>query len=531
MSIKNSFAASIYIPLLQPDGEPVFGSLGESLSGNWSGYAARGQRFTSASGRWTVPNITYNSSGGGAAQTSSIWVGIGGDRGDPTLIQLGTQQEIGPSGTSVYSAWYEILPDNAVFIPTFHVLPGDVIEASLQCDPSAKPYTRETWQLVLRNLTQNAVWTKAVPYTSSLATAEWIVEAVEVNGKISVLPNYESVTFTNMVANGKIPSLTLGKNGIAMVDGNGKRISSPSRALPGTFTAMFGATTPASPSPYVIAPLDVPELYMRSFYLSGINDTQTVLGYLSTGQDINSGFLFDIDLQFGTFSYAANETTQAYGINGHGTVVGISVHRRGNGVVFIPFLYDGTNFSVLKNFPPATPTGLNNAGTVVGFGGKHGFIYQNGSFLTVDYPEKDVSTVCTGINNKGQIVGLYHGKDHPPAGFIYSGGQFSPPIKFPGAISTYPTGINDEGRVAGHYWDGEAARGFTYFNGQYTGFDPAPYNLVEVAGINNLGQIVGKRAMASSSDDYRVFLAYNPERSPNLRDGQGKTNLLASRLG
>ena len=38
--------------------------------------------------------------------------------------------------------------------------------------------------------------------------------------------------------------------------------------------------------------------------------------------------------------------------------------------------------------------------------GSHGFLYRDGAFVTIDFPES-VFTEVTGINNKGQVVGSY----------------------------------------------------------------------------------------------------------------------------
>ena len=78
-----------------PDGRPQFSSLppadtdpqpdideeveiptGQATSRNWSGYAARGEEFTSVSGTWVVPEVGLETPFGADA----AWVGIGGYR-------------------------------------------------------------------------------------------------------------------------------------------------------------------------------------------------------------------------------------------------------------------------------------------------------------------------------------------------------------------------------------------------------------------------------------------------------------------
>lgn len=58
--------------------------------------------------------------------------------------------------------------------------------------------------------------------------------------------------------------------------------------------------------------------------------------------------------------------------------------------------------------------GVNNAGQVVGsyadnLGYAYGFLYSNGEFLTIDYPDAG-GTLITGVNDAGQIIGRYWGR-------------------------------------------------------------------------------------------------------------------------
>jgi probable HAF family extracellular repeat protein len=65
--------------------------------------------------------------------------------------------------------------------------------------------------------------------------------------------------------------------------------------------------------------------------------------------------------------------------------------------------------------PGSTSTqafGLNNAGEVVGAfidnaGKMHGFDFQHGHFVTIDDPNGIGTTTVNGVNNAGQIVGFY----------------------------------------------------------------------------------------------------------------------------
>src|SRR5580658_306962 len=71
------------------------------------------------------------------------------------------------------------------------------------------------------------------------------------------------------------------------------------------------------------------------------------------------------------------------------------------------------------------------------------------SVMPFEVPGSAPWTQAVGINDSGQIVGLY---DTLTAeyGFLYAGGAFTT-ISVPGAQTTDATGINDRGQVVGVY--------------------------------------------------------------------------------
>src|SRR6266849_2362906 len=75
--------------------------------------------------------------------------------------------------------------------------------------------------------------------------------------------------------------------------------------------------------------------------------------------------------------------------------------------------------------------GINDAGQVVGVYDDanrhgHGFLYSGGTFTTLDDPLGTGGTSARGINDAGQIVGEYFvaGSAHAHS-FLYSGGNFA----------------------------------------------------------------------------------------------------------
>ena len=160
---------------------------------NWGGYAVATDFnnpqpvISEVSGSWTVPEVAV-------AQTdtfSAIWIGIGGTFG-MTLIQTGTEQDC-VNGLVSYSAWYELLPNNAVTIPTVNVSPGDTISASITLsDPTAN-----LWTISLSDLSNGQSFSQDFFYNSSRLSAEWVVERPLVNNVLSQLADFSLITFSN----------------------------------------------------------------------------------------------------------------------------------------------------------------------------------------------------------------------------------------------------------------------------------------------------------------------------------------------
>ena len=123
----------------------------------------------------------------------------------------------------------------------------------------------------------------------------------------------------------------------------------------------------------------------------------------------------------------------------------------------------GTYTSIVAPFATSFGTvakGINDSGQVVGVydgfvGWDHGFVESGGTYITIDHPLGVYGTVLFGINNLGQVVGYYNDADTNTNSFVLSGGIYSV-INVPLAvIGTYAYGINDSGQVVGQYFDGD----------------------------------------------------------------------------
>ena len=218
-----------------PDGSPERGMHNQFISSNWSGYVVAnyqtGRKYTSAQMTWVVPTVTYGTSNDTTSSTeySANWVGIGGfcentlcTRGDNTLIQLGTEQDVSPSGVANYYAWYEVLPQAETPLgPGYPVHPGDTITASLSCNQPCSS-RKHTWTLSMQD--EPAApgqpgwsWSKRLSYGSSLLSAEWIEEA-PYEGGILPLADFRVASFSGPdMANGSLPPVS-SANAIQMAD-------------------------------------------------------------------------------------------------------------------------------------------------------------------------------------------------------------------------------------------------------------------------------------------------------------------------
>jgi hypothetical protein len=169
---------------------------------------------------------------------------------------------------------------------------------------------------------------------------------------------------------------------------------------------------------------------------------------------------------------------------------------------------DAPTFPTIPAFlfgPPITlagqdvhATGINDAGTIVGFTEDHnsnshvqGFILQPGGTPTIiDAPFAGVTaTQLFGINAAGAIVGDAT-VGSTVEGFLDQGGTFTK-IMVTGAAFTSASGINDAGVVVGEFIDGNGAHGFVDRAGVFTSIDVPGATFTQANGINNAGDIVG----------------------------------------
>lgn len=149
------------------------------------------------------------------------------------------------------------------------------------------------------------------------------------------------------------------------------------------------------------------------------------------------------------------------------------------------------------NGAPTHVYGINDAGAMVGDFGSypvHGFVYRDDVFTTIDVPGAEY-TLCLGINNAGEIVGIFRdgGGIH---GFLLSHGTFTT-LNVPGGggigtgSATSAHAINASGDIVGDFDDIHGTHGYRYHRGTFTVIDvPGAYS-TQAFGINGSGDVVG----------------------------------------
>lgn len=161
--------------------------------------------------------------------------------------------------------------------------------------------------------------------------------------------------------------------------------------------------------------------------------------------------------------------TEARGINSNDTVAGDYYdsklqRQRGflvNGPYLTTFDYPGAQATMAS----ATNDSSVTVGQYYNGTGGHGFVRYSGKIVSLDHPNAS-NTWATGINNNGQISGVYQDRNGINHGFLYANGKFTD-VNFPGADNTSALGVGPNGAVIGNYFKAGRGHGFMYLNGVY----------------------------------------------------------------
>jgi probable HAF family extracellular repeat protein len=247
-------------------------------------------------------------------------------------------------------------------------------------------------------------------------------------------------------------------------------------------------------------PIDYPGALGTS--ANGINDYGVIVGQFIDAIGVH-GFVLENGV-FKQIDFPGAAFTQALGINNLGHIVGQFSYDPSTNVGHGFLLKEGV-FTTID--PPGATTaeaaGINDYGEITGAfrdnnGTQHGYLWKDGAFQTFDSLQGTTIAEVADINNLHQIVGSFvqplDPQIIPPEltrGFLRDEGIFTP-IDHPQGPNTIAYGINDHGQIVGIY-------GVAF--GQEQGFllDNGVFKLIVVLGatatdaydINNNNQIVG----------------------------------------
>lgn len=223
-----------------------------------------------------------------------------------------------------------------------------------------------------------------------------------------------------------------------------------------------------------------------------------------------AGYLFQDIVNIGDPTF-----NQELGINNSGEIAGyfgsgMAVGHPNKGYTTTSPYTSFTN----ENYPTSVQTqvtGINNAGTTVGFwsdtnlgGGDNnfGFVDQLGTFTDVNNTKAGSGPAINqllGVNDSDIAVGFYVDAAGVTHGYTYgiAGKTFSADINDPNAGTasgqgTTAAAINSSGEIAGFYIAADGSvHGFTDIAGVFTTIDPPGSQATQLFGINVNGFAVG----------------------------------------
>jgi len=162
---------------------------GPGVAGNWAGYVALGDDFTSVTARWTQPAFLPS----GAPTSAAFWVGIDGEDDTP-VEQIGTEG-FSEDGLVSYDAWYEMYPASLVPIP-MAVSAGDTIEGTVRSGASHR------FTLRLVDVTTGASYTTTQTSVEAARSSAEVVAETPSDGEIR-LADFRTVRFSDCAINGR----------------------------------------------------------------------------------------------------------------------------------------------------------------------------------------------------------------------------------------------------------------------------------------------------------------------------------------
>lgn len=236
---------------------------------------------------------------------------------------------------------------------------------------------------------------------------------------------------------------------------------------------LAGLASVAFADSYTYTSIKLPSTFGTFVSVGGINDAGAIVGTYYDSAGVMRGFLDSGGIFTSITDPLASPAgggTEAVGINNLGEIVGTYFDAQGAPYGFLD------NGGIFTTISEGYPTGINDAGQIVGNAGAYG-----------------PPSIFYGINDEGQLVGTYMEQ-----GVLSSGGTLTT-IEDPADEFTALTGINNTGQIVGYGGLAAVYEGFLYSGGIFTTINP-PFDtgyegdefLERALAINDMGQITGE---------------------------------------
>jgi hypothetical protein len=153
--------------------------------------------------------------------------------------------------------------------------------------------------------------------------------------------------------------------------------------------------------------------------------------------------------------------------------------------------------------------GINDAGQIVGLyidgsGVYHGYELSAGKYTALNVPFTGATGTATyGINNSGEIIGQWFDAANDIHSFTLIDGTYTK-VDYPGADYTEANAINSNGDIVGAYGANGVISGFLLSGGTFTSFAVPGAIETGAFGINDAGDIVGEYCTTSACETTSV---------------------------
>jgi hypothetical protein len=237
----------------------------------------------------------------------------------------------------------------------------------------------------------------------------------------------------------------------------------------------------------------------------GINDASTIVGYGNA--TVFNGFQLVLPPVPANFTRqnvpGADGGTQVVGISGAGTTVGFSITGgvtsgfAQTGGAFTPVNQPGTAFNQLLGVNMSGTTAAGYSSTMAdGATLQKAYTVSGGLFTSIDALlvakfGPNSNSQATGVNNAGTVVGFFLPTATTSVGFLDQAGMITQIDPF-GSNFTQALGISNNGEIVGFEVDAMGVQhGYVDIGGVFQVFDPPGSVNTTINGVNSLGQIVG----------------------------------------